>query len=100
MTPCWRKKLTAKDVIRRTAGSARLTGLKARRSVASASAITTKQTPPISKGAGQAPISSVEVAALVGTTSEKAPTMMKSPWAKLISRMTPKMRPMPSAVRA
>ena len=100
ITACWRKKLSAKDVMRSTDGSARRSGRNARRSVASASTITTAHTVAMSAGAGHAPTSSTEVAALDGTTSENAPTMMKSPCAKLMSRITPKMRPIPSAVSA
>ena len=45
-------------------------------------------------------ISGTATTAVAGTISENPPTVMKSPWAKLISLSTPKSSPMPSAPSA
>ena len=82
----WRRKLSANDVIRSVDALACLTGRKAMRSIARASATTISRTSGISNGAGSG----------ISTTAY-APSMTSSPWAKLTSRMIPKMTATPSA---
>ena len=96
----WITKPSANDPTIRLDGLALRKGRNTTYSDISARITTTAMIETISSGHGSAPRNMVATTLVDGTIRAKTPKEMKSPWAKLISRSTPKIRPMPSAASA
>ncbi len=84
------RKLTANVITNIVAGDASRNGRNARRSISRASATTTTTTSGTRTNADQPLVAN----------SVYPPAISSSPWARLTSRITPKISPMPSATNA